>query len=220
MSKFHSTVTRRDFMKGLGLAGAGIGAAAAAAPVFHDLDEVSSSSLSTLKYPWYVKSVDKPTVEIDWGLMKPYDATEMTFGAKGPALFAEAVGGADVVAQWNADQNERRKQYRAAGEPGYTVEDMALGAGRNLWGDFSNPTGWGFLGRRTATPPDGYGLTAGNVVCIYCMTPIPIETLGREGGCNPIPLEAAISDTDIRITVEEIDRMWKRVLSGEFREGI
>ena len=44
MSKFHSTVTRRDFMKGLGLAGAGIGAAAAASPVFHDLDEVAASN--------------------------------------------------------------------------------------------------------------------------------------------------------------------------------
>ena len=31
MSKFHSVVSRRDFMKGLGLAGAGLGAAAATA---------------------------------------------------------------------------------------------------------------------------------------------------------------------------------------------
>jgi hypothetical protein len=35
MSKFHSTVSRRTFMKGLGLAGAGLGTAAATAPVFH-----------------------------------------------------------------------------------------------------------------------------------------------------------------------------------------
>lgn len=40
MNKLHSTVSRRDFMKGLGLAEAGLGAAMAAAPVFHDLDEV------------------------------------------------------------------------------------------------------------------------------------------------------------------------------------
>jgi reductive dehalogenase len=82
----------------------------------------------------------------------------MTFNAIGRGKFNEAVGGDDVVAQWGADQNERRKQYRAAGDPGYTVEDMALAAGRGLWGDFSNPSGWGFLGRRTATTPDGYGL--------------------------------------------------------------
>jgi len=44
MSKFHSTITRRDFMKGLGLAGAGLGAAAATAPVFRDLDEIVSSA--------------------------------------------------------------------------------------------------------------------------------------------------------------------------------
>ncbi|GAI88797.1 unnamed protein product, partial [marine sediment metagenome] len=40
MSKYHSTVSRRDFMKALGLGAAGLGAAGAAAPVFHDLDEV------------------------------------------------------------------------------------------------------------------------------------------------------------------------------------
>jgi reductive dehalogenase len=57
-------------MKGLGLAGAGLGAAAAAAPVFHDLDEVSSSAQGETKHPWYVKELDleKPTVEIDWSV--------------------------------------------------------------------------------------------------------------------------------------------------------
>lgn len=156
MNKFHSTVSRRTFMKGLGLAGAGIGAAAAAAPVFHDLDDVSSSSLSVQNYPWYVKSVDKPTVEIDWGLMKPYDAREMTFNAKGKALFAEAVGGQSVLDQWGAEQGERRKQYRANGTPGYTVRDMALGAGRSAWGPKRELNG--FLGPGTATAPEAYGL--------------------------------------------------------------
>jgi hypothetical protein len=37
MSKFHSIVSRRDFMKVLGIAGAGLGATAATAPVFHDV---------------------------------------------------------------------------------------------------------------------------------------------------------------------------------------
>jgi len=75
MSKFHSMVSRRDFMKGLGLAGAGLGAAAAAAPVFHDLDELISSPQANQKRPWYVKERElmNPTTEIDWNIMKRWD---------------------------------------------------------------------------------------------------------------------------------------------------
>ncbi|MEN8614021.1 twin-arginine translocation signal domain-containing protein, partial [Dehalogenimonas sp. THU2] len=54
MSQFHSTMSRRDFMKGLGLAGAGIGAAAAIAPSFSDLDELAASGPSA-RHPWWVK---------------------------------------------------------------------------------------------------------------------------------------------------------------------
>ncbi|MEE8582833.1 MAG: twin-arginine translocation signal domain-containing protein, partial [Dehalococcoidales bacterium] len=65
MNKLHSTVSRRDFMKVLGLAGAGLGAAAATAPVFHDLDEVIASPQANWKRPWYVREVDQPTLELD-----------------------------------------------------------------------------------------------------------------------------------------------------------
>lgn len=68
MSKFHSTVSRRDFMKGIGLMGAGVGAAAATTPVFHDLDEVASATGATWDRPWWVSEKDHgdPTIEIDW----------------------------------------------------------------------------------------------------------------------------------------------------------
>ena len=68
MSTFHSIVSRRDFMKGLGLAGAGLGAAAAATPIFHDLDEMAAQG-ANYKSPWWIKSVDKPTTEIDWSIL-------------------------------------------------------------------------------------------------------------------------------------------------------
>ena len=78
MSKFHSIVSRRDFMKGLGLAGAGLGAAAATAPVFHDLDEVVSSSVP-VKHPWWVKNLEHgtATVEIDWSQVVRADMTKI-----------------------------------------------------------------------------------------------------------------------------------------------
>ena len=65
MTKHHSTISRRDFLKILGLGGVGLGAAAVAAPVFHDLDEVIASPQAEFKRPWYVKEVDKPTMEVD-----------------------------------------------------------------------------------------------------------------------------------------------------------
>ncbi|MDP2167754.1 MAG: DUF2318 domain-containing protein [Thermodesulfovibrionales bacterium] len=63
--------------------------------------------------------------------------------------------------------------------------------------------------------PEGYGQTEGKVVCIYCMTPIPVSTLGRPGGCNPIPLNAIITERDLRIDVAEILLKWKDVKTGK-----
>lgn len=75
MSKFHSIVSRRDFMKGLGLGAAGLGAAVATTPAFHDLDEVMAATEAARKMPWWVKDrdVNNPTVEIDWSLKERYD---------------------------------------------------------------------------------------------------------------------------------------------------
>jgi len=69
-------------------------------------------------------------------------------------------------------------------------------------------------------PPEGYGQRTGHVVCIYCMTPIPIDTLGKAGGCNPIPLPATITEADIRIRTEDILLKWKEVKSGKIKESI
>lgn len=69
-------------------------------------------------------------------------------------------------------------------------------------------------------PPEGYGQTEGEVICIYCMTPIPIETLGKPGGCNPIPLKAAVTDNDIRIDIKEIALKWQDVKTGKAKEQI
>jgi uncharacterized membrane protein len=57
-------------------------------------------------------------------------------------------------------------------------------------------------------PPEGYAQRGSHVICIYCNTPIPVQTLGEAGGCNPIPLRAVIDERYIRIELSEILRKW------------
>ena len=77
MLKFHSNISRRDFMKGLSLAGAGLGAAAAAAPVFHDLDDLAVSNKTHSQHSWWIKERDYEdlTTPVDWSVFQPYDRT-------------------------------------------------------------------------------------------------------------------------------------------------
>lgn len=109
MSKFHSTISRREFMTALGLTGAAWGAAAAAAPMFHDLDEVAASSKSVgPPMPWYVKKREayNPTVPVDWTQVKPFDQDERdtwTYNAPerpGPEVFEEVMLKIDPDLNW------------------------------------------------------------------------------------------------------------------------
>lgn len=67
--------------------------------------------------------------------------------------------------------------------------------------------------------PKGYGQMGDHVVCIYCNTPIPVNTLGQPGGCNPIPLSFVVDENFIRIEAAELIRKWKRVRTGVDKGG-
>jgi len=73
MPNYHSTLSRREFMKGLGLTGAGLGAASAVTPLVHDLDELASTYIGESAHPWWVKEREhgNPTVEVDWDMLTP-----------------------------------------------------------------------------------------------------------------------------------------------------
>ncbi len=75
MTGFHSTVSRRNFMKIISASAVGVGAAAAVAPVFHDVDELLSAPAGVQKRPWFVKEreLENPTLEIDWTILKRAD---------------------------------------------------------------------------------------------------------------------------------------------------
>jgi hypothetical protein len=69
-------------------------------------------------------------------------------------------------------------------------------------------------------PPEGYGQRTGHVVCIYCGTPIPLDSLGQPGGCNPIPLTAEIDGRFVKIKVKEILDKWGFVKSEDSKAGL
>ena len=68
--------------------------------------------------------------------------------------------------------------------------------------------------------PDGYGQSREHVVCLYCNTPIPFDTVGKPGGCNPIPLAALVTDKEVRVDIAMIREKWALMRSGQARGGI
>lgn len=69
-------------------------------------------------------------------------------------------------------------------------------------------------------PPEGYGQRGDYVVCIYCGTPIPVDTLGQPGGCNPIPLYYAVDESFVKIELNEILKRWENVKTGKSKEAV
>lgn len=60
-----------------------------------------------------------------------------------------------------------------------------------------------------------YGYLQGNgqVICKNCEAPIAISTIGQPGGCNPVPLKATVTSSQVIIRVEDLDRVG-RILFG------
>ncbi|XUX00116.1 MAG: reductive dehalogenase [Dehalogenimonas sp.] len=125
MSQFHSTVSRRQFMKGMSVVLGGAGAASLVNPVYHDLDEMVAAGSSGIgdgvaeKRPWWVKEREylNPVSDIDWDLMQrfvgPYDNMKAHL----------------TDAEYTARNTKRlatRKQYITNNEPGNTLRDYAL----------------------------------------------------------------------------------------------
>ncbi len=177
MSKFHSTVSRRDFMKGLGLAGAGLGAAAATTPVFHDLDElisagdVKSDPMANFKRPWWIteREFKNPTTEIDWSILQAWDWNyepsgtndwHPRFGTLKPELCPDTAlrqrveEGMAIHAEFAARVTSFNDQQWNAQAPGWALRDKALstGAGYLSFGRGLAPVP--FEGNRVTTPEE------------------------------------------------------------------
>ncbi len=152
--KYHSTMSRRDFMKALGLGGAGLGMASMApvvnAPAYKDMDEVLSSSEAGLKRPSWVKEVDRPTAEIDWDLFERFDYGEVMF-VRG---FEKAMG--ETYVRWASQVGrENTTRWLRQGKPGFTLRDYALDRGT---ASHAFPAA-SFLGHRRSPTPASLGVS-------------------------------------------------------------
>ena len=88
--------------------------------VFDLTKEVARSPVATWERPLWVRWVEKPTTEIDWGRMERFDGRKM-----------QQVGWADYVGREKAKtltelRGRRTRQWMRDGRPGYGLRDRAL----------------------------------------------------------------------------------------------
>jgi len=141
MAKYHSTLSRRDFMKAIGLAGAGLGAISASAPIFSDLDEVISSTKALRNFPWYVKEreFEDPTFEIDWALVQRMDQRITNAQSWRRSKEPDAVYNVEhksemlrdyiqsLFPDWEPLKNDKGEIVASMGLLGRTTRDIAMG---------------------------------------------------------------------------------------------
>lgn len=156
MAKKDNTINRREFLR-LAWLGAGGIAASKALP---KLDVTArktgeySDAAGRPKRPWWVRTVDEPTTEIDWDKMQRYNE-----GYK-PELGTGTVRGdgyAAYIGQEEADRYQKMADElleRGVREdiPGYTLKDEALDAAQEA------RIGMSFLGPQKAKTPEEWGV--------------------------------------------------------------
>ena len=59
-------------------------------------------------------------------------------------------------------------------------------------------------------PPWGYLQRGKHLICKYCGTPIPVDSLGITGGCNPIPVESTVKKGTVQIKTSDISATYKK----------
>ncbi len=65
--------------------------------------------------------------------------------------------------------------------------------------------------------PDGYGQTEGSVICYYCKTLIPLETVGKPGGCNPVPIGFSVKGESVVIDAMTLINSWGATVQATAR---
>jgi len=65
--------------------------------------------------------------------------------------------------------------------------------------------------------PEGYGQAEGAVICYYCKTLIPLETVGKPGGCNPVPVPFKVGADGVTLDAMTILNRWSETVTTTSR---
>lgn len=140
-------LTRREFLKDLGLFGVGVTLAPAAVTELSEMQDWDRETTPGAARPAWVKEVDKPTMEINWEQMQRYD--ERNSSRTG---FAKYVG-QDRVTELTKIQNDTLAKWLKEGKPGYSLRDVALQAASG-----SGSGAQSFLGPTDTATPEKRGV--------------------------------------------------------------
>lgn len=140
-------LTRREFVRALGLGAAGVTLAPAIAGAATETASADSKPVTAPPRHWWVKRVEKPTMEIDWKTMKRFNEWETTRGS------LKQYRGAELDDKLIKLQAANLKQWEVEGKPGYTTKDTALKEAVN-----AARAEFKLMGPQTASTPKSRGV--------------------------------------------------------------
>jgi epoxyqueuosine reductase len=152
-----SKLSRRDFLEMIGL-GAGAAVVGATPLKMSQPMLIQNPSYGYKKFadpagrpqrPWWVKTVDQPTIEIDWAKMQRFN--ERDGSVRGPGMGHYI--GVDNANALNAQGTAILKEKLQKNVPGYTLKDQALNSSHQVEEDMS------FLGPQNAKTPADWGVS-------------------------------------------------------------
>ena len=114
-------LSRRDFLKDMGLLGAGVSLTPMLDPSVMSINQLDDSwKPGPSLRPAWVKTVDQPTTEVRWDQMQRYDEGNTCRGGLVKYI------GKEKLDAWSKAQKEVNAKYLKENKPGYTLKDVAL----------------------------------------------------------------------------------------------
>ncbi|MBI5712626.1 MAG: twin-arginine translocation signal domain-containing protein [Chloroflexi bacterium] len=151
MSETRKRISRREFLQLAGVGGVTM-ATGAAQPALQANTRHALDAAGRASHPWWVRTVDKPTVEFNWEQIKRFDSRSTVRSG-----FAKYVGEERVeyLSKVAAENEKRRLRENVSG---YTLKDLALRGAVQIQLEEARVS-LSFLGPQRALTPEERGVS-------------------------------------------------------------